>query len=119
MGDQSAGQLVAYGFWDTELSNSHQFPTKFALLNLQIFNETETTKRPTSTFDITAFLKNVHQPVTVRRLQAPGADVKSANFTTWAGQNFASGLASGKLVEEKIIGGIITLEASEAVLVSV
>lgn len=119
MGDESAGQLVAYGFWDTELPNSHLFPTKFALLNLQIFNQTETTQRPTSTFDISAFLENVHQPVTVRRLQAPGADVKSANLTIWAGQNFASGLASGGLVEEKITDGMITLEASEAALVFV
>ncbi|KAF8986587.1 glycoside hydrolase family 79 protein [Cyathus striatus] len=111
LGDQSEGQLVAYGFWD--------IPTKLALLNLQIFNQTQATPRPSATFDISSFLKDPLKPVTIRRLQAPGADVKLANVTTWAGQNYAFGIASGKLTEERITGGKISVAASEAALVIV
>lgn len=119
LGDASEGQLVAYGFWDSESPSGNDFPTKFALLNLEIFNQTQATPRPTATFDISDFLKSPQQPVTVRRLSAPGANIKEANITTWAGQNYASGLAAGRFVEEQISGGKITLQASEAVLVVV
>ncbi|KAG5220183.1 glycoside hydrolase family protein [Salix suchowensis] len=57
-------------------------------------------------------------PVTVRRLQALGADIKDANVTVWAGQTFESGLAKGRLREERITGGKIVVPASEAVLVT-
>jgi len=119
MGDKSAGQLVAYGFWDASEKSSHGFPTKLALLNLEIYNQTQagTTPRPRSTFDISRLLRNPNKPVRVRRLQAPGADIKDANVTTWAGQTFNTGTAVGRLVEEKVKGGKITLEASEAALV--
>ncbi|KAG5354117.1 hypothetical protein C0989_007478 [Termitomyces sp. Mn162] len=119
LGDMSEGQLVVYGFWDTELPSGNEFPTKFVLLNLEIFNQTQTIPRPTVTFDISDFLKNPQQPVTVRRLSAPGADIKEADVTTWAGQNFASGVAVGQLVEEQMAGGEIIVQASEGVLVVV
>ncbi|KAF5371822.1 hypothetical protein D9615_009550 [Tricholomella constricta] len=116
LGDKSEGQLVAYGFWDDKPSG-HEFPSKFALLNLQIYNQTQTIPRPIATFDISGYLKNARRAVTVRRLTAPGADIKEANVTTWAGQHFASGLAAGKFMEEKVSGGRIVVKASEAVLV--
>ncbi|KAG6857224.1 hypothetical protein H0H87_007643 [Tephrocybe sp. NHM501043] len=119
MGDTSQGELVAYGFWDTGHPSGTKYPTKFALLNLQIFNQIQTITRPKATFDISGYLQNSHRYITVRRLSAPGADVKEANVTTWAGQNFASGLAAGKFVEERISGGQIEVQASEAVLVIV
>ncbi|KAH9481455.1 Beta-glucuronidase [Psilocybe cubensis] len=117
LGDESAGQLVAYGFWDTSKPNAHSFPTKLALINLQIFNQTEIGQRPSAEFDITEYRQNKNRPVTIRRLQAPGADVKAANLTTWAGQNFASGEAAGALKEEKQSSSKISVQASEAVLV--
>ncbi|KAG6880117.1 hypothetical protein C0992_005824 [Termitomyces sp. T32_za158] len=119
LGDTSKGQLVAYAFWDSESSSGNDFPTKLALLNLEIFNQTQTTSRPAATFDLSDFLRSPREPVTVRRLSAPGADIKDANITTWAGQNYASGLAAGKFVEEKIYGGEVIVQASEAVLVEV
>ncbi|PPQ91030.1 hypothetical protein CVT25_013955 [Psilocybe cyanescens] len=117
LGDQSAGQLVAYGFWDTSKPSAHSFPTKLALLNLQIFNQTQTGQRPSAEFDITAFRQDEHRPLTIRRLQAPGADVKAANLTTWAGQTFSTGVATGELKEEKQSSSKISVQASEAVLV--
>ncbi len=119
LGDKSAGQLVAYGFWDASDGSTHGFPTKLALLNLEIYNQTQTgtTPRPKTTFDISNLLRNRNQSVRVRRLQAPGADIKDANVTTWAGQTFNTGTAVGRLVEENVKGGIITVEASEAALV--
>lgn len=120
MGDKSSGQLVAYGFWDTSKpSSSRNFPTKLALLNMEIFNQTQAgnSLRPSSTFDISGLLRNPNQPVRVRRLQAPGADVKDANVTRWAGQTFETGVGRGKVVEEKVRGGKIVVQASEAALV--
>lgn len=116
-GDISAGQSVVYGFWE---DSAHEFPSKIALLNLQIFNQTEAGPRPTTTFDISAFLPPRQKSVTVKRLQAPGADVTFGNQTTWAGQTFAldsNGLAKGIYMEEIIKGGQIVVEASSAALV--
>ncbi|KAJ3838321.1 glycoside hydrolase family 79 protein [Lentinula raphanica] len=116
-GDTSEGQLVVYGFWDESLPSNATFPTKLALLNLQIYNETQEDSRPVATFDISAFLSSADAQVTVRRLAAPGADTQSANVTLWAGQTFENGTPNGTLVEEKVSGGIVTVEASGAALV--
>ncbi|KAJ7637692.1 glycoside hydrolase family 79 protein [Mycena polygramma] len=65
-------------------------------------------------------LTTEQKSVTVKRLQAPGADVTFGNQTTWAGQTFAldsNGLAKGKYKEETIKGGKIVVEASGAALV--
>lgn len=117
-GDTSAGQSVVYGFWEDA---AQEFPSKIALLNLEIFNQTDPGPRPTTTFDISAFLPRNQKSVTVKRLQAPGADVTFGNQTTWAGQTFAldsNGLANGKFTQETIIGGKIVVEASGAALVT-
>jgi hypothetical protein len=116
-GDTSAGQRVVYGFWE---DSAQEFPSKLALLNLEIFNKTQTGTRPSTTFDISAFLPRGHKSVTVKRLQAPGADVTFGNETFWAGQTFASnshGLAKGKYKEDIIRGGKVVVEASGAALV--
>ncbi|CAK5269122.1 unnamed protein product [Mycena citricolor] len=117
-GDVSAGQSVVYGFWE---ESSHAFPTKLALLNLQAFNQSETGSRPTTVFDISAYLPPKTKTVSVKRLQAPGADIKFGNLTTWAGQTFAldsDGLAQGKLRVDTIRGGKIEVEASGAALIT-
>jgi hypothetical protein len=116
-GDTSAGQLVAYAFWDRALST--KFPVKFALINMQIFNITQNITRPEVTFDISAYLPKRSSIVSVRRLQAPGADIKDGNQTFWAGQEYSTGLAVGKKRVETIRGGKIVLPASEAALVQV
>ncbi|KAF5327825.1 hypothetical protein D9619_004932 [Psilocybe cf. subviscida] len=119
LGDQSAGQLVAYGIWDTATSAGKAFPSKLILLNMQIYNQTQAAAgiaRPTAQFDVTAFRKDTHSSFTTRRLQAPGADVRLGNLTTWAGQTFASGKASGGLVEGSQTSSVVTVPASEAVL---
>ncbi|KAJ7727302.1 glycoside hydrolase family 79 protein [Mycena maculata] len=117
-GDTSAGQSVVYGFWE---DYAQEFPSKIALLNLEIFNQSDSGPRPSTTFDISAFLPPKQKSVTVKRLQAPGADVTFGNQTTWAGQTFAldsNGLAKGKFTEEIIEGGKIVVEASGAALVT-
>ncbi|KAJ7650359.1 glycoside hydrolase family 79 protein [Roridomyces roridus] len=118
-GDTSAGQSVVYGFWEDD---AREFPTKFALLNLQMFNQSDAGPRPSTTFDISAFLPSQTSLVTVKRLQAAGADITFGNQTTWGGQTFAldsDGLAKGQLVEETVEGGLIQVEASGAALVSI
>ncbi|THV03197.1 glycoside hydrolase family 79 protein [Dendrothele bispora CBS 962.96] len=118
LGDDSAGQLVVYGFWDESLPSGTDFPSKLALLNLQAFNATNGTgERPSVNFDISNYLPSPDTIVTVRRLQAPGADVKAANVTRWAGQTFEEGVPSGELVQETIDNGLVEVEASGAALV--
>ncbi|KAE9407770.1 glycoside hydrolase family 79 protein [Gymnopus androsaceus JB14] len=116
-GDTTEGQLVVYGFWDESLPSGNNFPSKVVLLNLQIYNETENATRPVASFDISSLLSDPSSEISVRRLQAPGADTLFANVTKWAGQTFENGTASGDVVEEKVLGGIVTVEASSAALV--
>jgi hypothetical protein len=72
--------------------------------------------RPNTKHDVQHF--SIHEKsqarLEMRRLQAPGVDVKSVNVTQWVGQMFESGVASGKRVVE---GSAIVVAASEAVLV--
>jgi hypothetical protein len=118
LGDVSAGQLVAYGLWDKNGPLKEGSPSRLALLNLQIFNKTQDIVRPQASIDISAFIKTPGQQIKIRRLQAPGADVKEGSETTWAGQSYGSGLASGEFREEISTNPLVTLQASEAALVS-
>jgi hypothetical protein len=128
-GDGSFGQFVAYGFWDQD--DDYKSPNKLALLNLEIFNVTQNpATRPQVTIDISELIQDRKKGAKLRRLTAPGADVKDANVVTWAGQTYGfpegaandtigedMGLAQGKLVEETIRSGRVVVRASEAVLV--
>ncbi|KAG1726272.1 glycoside hydrolase family 79 protein [Suillus paluster] len=116
-GDPSAGQISVYGFWDEKSANSDGYPSKLALLNLEMYNQTDSYPRPNITIDISAYLPKKIQDVMVKRLTAPGADVMSSNVTTWAGQSFASGVAEGGIVEEQIYDAQVMVEASSAALV--
>ncbi|KAG1870631.1 glycoside hydrolase family 79 protein [Suillus subalutaceus] len=116
-GDPSAGQISVYGFWDENSTDSYDYPTKLALLNLELYNQTDSYPRPNTTIDISAYLPKETQEVMVKRLTAPGADVLSAELTTWAGQTFASGVAEGDIVEETVSNGQVVVEASSAALV--
>lgn len=119
MGDVSSGQLVSYGLWDLDGERGSALPSKLALLNLQIYNTTQagTDIRLNGTFDISAYVRDPRQQVRIRRLQAPGADVKEGNQTLWAGQSYATGLATGDIREEIVEGPLINVQASEAALV--
>ncbi|KAF8837266.1 glycoside hydrolase family 79 protein [Paxillus ammoniavirescens] len=114
-GDPSAGQISVYGYWQEPFT---EYPAKLAILNLEIYNSTATYPRPNITVDFSTFLSKPGQTVTVKRLTAPGADIKYGNLTTWAGQNFASGVADGEVVEEKITTGQVDVAASSAILIT-
>ncbi|KAG1876757.1 glycoside hydrolase family 79 protein [Suillus tomentosus] len=116
-GDPSAGQISVYGFWDENSANSYDYPTKLALLNLELYSQTDTYPRPDTTVDISAYLPKNTREVTVKWLIAPGSDVVSASLTTWAGQTFASSVAEGNIVEEKVSNGQVVVKASSAALV--
>ncbi len=117
LGDESAGQLVVYGFWDTSPS-ARSYPVKLALLNLEIFNHTQMGRRPAVQVNISEFRTDPRSPITIQRMQAPGADTTLGNLTTWAGQTFASGMPAGNLMGERQNGSVVTIAASEAVLIT-
>lgn len=114
-GDPSAGQLSVYGYWDHPTA---AYPAKLAILNLEIYNSTATYPRPNVTVDFSAYLAYPGQRVTARTMIAPGAEIKDANMTTWAGQTFATGLAEGELMEQYITSGHIDVAASSAILIT-
>ncbi|KAG8213390.1 glycoside hydrolase family 79 protein [Butyriboletus roseoflavus] len=114
-GDPSAGQLSVYGYWGHP---NAKYPVKLAILNLEIYNSTATYPRPNVTVDFSAYLAYPGQRVTARMMTAPGAEIKYANMTTWAGQTFATGVAEGELVEEYVTTGRIDVAASSAVLIT-
>ncbi|TRM60663.1 hypothetical protein BD626DRAFT_128202 [Schizophyllum amplum] len=119
MGDETDGQVAVYGLWDEA---KPEYPTKFAVLNLEIYNETQAVAgeaRPNVTIDLSAYLEEGEATLRVRRMQAPGADVKEGSVTTWAGQTFGEGVMDGTLVEETVQGSVITVEASGAALIFV
>ncbi|KIJ12838.1 glycoside hydrolase family 79 protein [Paxillus involutus ATCC 200175] len=114
-GDPSAGQISVYGYWEAPFT---KYPAKLAILNLEIFNSTVTYPRPNVTVNFSTFLSKLGQTVIVKRLTAPGADIKYGNLTTWAGRNFASGVADGEVVEEKTTTGQVDVAASSAILIT-
>ena len=75
--------------------------------------------RPNATVDLSAYLPEGETTLRVRRMQAPGADVKEGSVTQWAGQTYGEGVAAGGLVEETLTGKNITVEASGAALIFV
>ncbi|KAF9223850.1 glycoside hydrolase family 79 protein [Gyrodon lividus] len=114
-GDPSAGQISVYGYWEEPFP---EYPAKLAILNLEVYNATAMYPRPNVTVDFSTFLSKPGRMITVKRLTAPGADIKYGNLTSWAGQNFASGVAEGEVVEEKITTGQVDIAASSAVLIT-
>ncbi|KAL1679088.1 hypothetical protein EV122DRAFT_263971 [Schizophyllum commune] len=119
LGDTSEGQISVYGLWDEA---KPEYPSKFAVLNLEIYNVTQAEAgetRPNATVDLSAYLPKGETTLRVRRMQAPGADVKEGSVTQWAGQTYGEGVAAGDLVEETISGKNITVEASGAALIFV
>ncbi|KAL1715367.1 hypothetical protein EV715DRAFT_256321 [Schizophyllum commune] len=119
LGDTSEGQISVYGLWDEA---KPEYPSKFAVLNLEIYNVTQAEAgetRPNATVDLSAYLPEGETTLRVRRMQAPGADVKEGSVTQWAGQTYGEGVAAGELVEETFTGKNITVEASGAALIFV
>ncbi|KAH0832953.1 glycoside hydrolase family 79 protein [Lanmaoa asiatica] len=114
-GDPSAGQFSVYGYWDHPRA---KYPTKLAILNLEIYNSTATYPRPNITVDFSAYLAHPGQRVAARTMIAPGSEIKDANMTTWAGQTFATGVAEGELVEEYVTSGQVNVAASSAILIT-
>ncbi|KAI4522721.1 hypothetical protein K523DRAFT_312245 [Schizophyllum commune Tattone D] len=119
LGDTSEGQISVYGLWNEA---KPEYPSKFAVLNLEIYNVTQAEAgetRPNATVDLSAYLPEGETTLRVRRMQAPGADVKEGSVTQWAGQTYGEGVAAGELVEETLTGKNITVEASGAALIFV
>jgi hypothetical protein len=76
-GDPSAGRIPVYGFWDENSTNSYDYPTKLALLNLELYKTTDPYPRLNITIDISAYLPKKTREVMVKMMTAPGAYVMS------------------------------------------
>ncbi|KAM0563069.1 hypothetical protein ACHAPJ_001915 [Fusarium lateritium] len=86
---------------------------KLVFLNLQPYERNSTAPRDCQTFDVGSVLGD---NVQVRRLT--GADSAATSGVTWAGQSTDdAGRVVGDLIVEKVYRGLVTVRASEAVIV--
>lgn len=87
------------------------------LVNMEVFNSTSTPANQRTSIDFELPSKLEGKKLTVRRLNAAGAEAKDG--ITFAGRTISSdGSVNGQEVMEKIPRGIVNVKASEAVLIS-
>lgn len=109
--------LAAYAVWDPASRKVEEGPARLVLLNLGVRNVSSPAEVGQVTVDLSQWTKNVGK-VKVKRMTSPGLDSKDSGLTTWAGQSFENGTASGSEVIEGLgNGGSVTLKGSEGVLV--
>jgi hypothetical protein len=90
------------------------------LINMEVFNSSSTpaSQRASVDFQLPSRLMRRKLKMAVRRLSAPGAEVRDG--ITFAGRTVA---LDGKItrieMKEQVTGGIVNVKASEAVLVSI
>lgn len=71
-----------------------------------------------ATIDLSPFILKGHGSSTIlKRMTSPGLDSTDSDTVTWAGQSYTNGLPSGKEIVETVTRGIVTVAASEGVLV--
>ncbi|KAJ4349118.1 hypothetical protein N0V95_004860 [Ascochyta clinopodiicola] len=109
--------LAGYAIYS---GNRHRSELKsIVLVNMDVFNSTSTpaSQRPSVDFAIPEGLGGKNCKATVRRLAAAGAEVRDG--IAFAGRTVAlDGTISGYESEESVSRGVVTVKASEAVLVT-
>jgi hypothetical protein len=105
----NAPDLAAYAVWDGKSLS------RIALLNLAHRNVTSPSNQGAVRVDLSKIVKG--RNATVKRMTAPGMDSKDSNATTWAGQSFVNGTASGEEAIEGLENNAVEVNGSEGVLV--
>jgi hypothetical protein len=110
--------LAGYAIYSVKRHRSEL--RSIVLVNMDVFNSTSThaSQRTSVDFELPLSLVGRRSKTTVRRLSAAGAEVREG--IKFAGQTVAlDGKITGKETKEQVTGGIVSVKASEAVLVSI
>ncbi|KAI0091215.1 glycoside hydrolase superfamily [Irpex rosettiformis] len=114
---QTLSNLAAYAVWDPAARSIKEGPARLVLLNLAVRNSSSSTDAGQVTVDLRQWTKNVGS-VRVKRMTSAGLDSKDSRLTTWAGQSFENGTATGSEIIERLeSSGSVTVKGSEGVLV--
>ncbi|KAI0690173.1 hypothetical protein BC835DRAFT_1417993 [Cytidiella melzeri] len=114
---ESLPNLAAYAVWDPMARSATDGPARLVLLNLAVRNVSSPADAGQVVVDLSRWTSELRN-VKIKRMTAPGLDSKDSGETTWAGQSFGNGTASGAEVVESLSGhGSVTVKGSEGVLV--
>lgn len=95
--------------------------SRLVILNLANRNvsSTDTEKDDVAvSVDLSPFITSGSANVTVKRMTSTGMDSTDSDASTWAGQSYAQGVASGEEVVEGLSGGsMVRVEGTEGVVV--
>jgi hypothetical protein len=109
--------LAGYAIYS---SKRHRSELKsVVLVNMEVFNSTSTpaSQRPSVDFALPEKFGGKECKASVRRLTAAGAEVRDG--ITFASRNVVpDGSIGGREAKEAIVGGIVNVKASEAVLIN-
>ncbi|KAL5525513.1 hypothetical protein ACEPAG_6849 [Sanghuangporus baumii] len=117
---ESDPQLAVYAIWDPEAREDNI--ARMVLLNLAVRNVStpeEDAAQNEAVFDLSPYLQESSNngQAKVKRITSPGLDSKDVSRVVWAGQSYENGTAFGEEVIEQLEGGMVTVRASEGVLV--
>lgn len=108
--------LVIYALYSSRPADKDTLPAKLVLLNLDYYSSNSTTERPTQQVDVSQLMGCEH--VAVTRLTGKGADMTYG--VTLGGQDWENGgNASGEKETEVVNSRIVSVGASEAIIVQV
>ena len=113
----NTSSLAAYAIYS---SNRHQQKLRsIVAVNMEVYNSTSTPvdQRQTAAFELPASLLSTKRPISVRRINAAGAEAQDG--IKFAGQTIdLNGKITGKEVREIVENRVVNVRASEAVLIS-
>jgi hypothetical protein len=113
----STDKLAGYAIY--QAGNPHKRPNlkHIALVNLNVFNATATPGAARSQIDFQLPVERSGNKAAVRRLTAAGVEAREG--VTFGGQSVGlGGDIGGPKIVEKVRNGVVTVKASEAVLIS-
>lgn len=113
-------QLAAYAIWDPTARTDGV--ARLALLNLAVRNTTSSAvdaEAMAVTVDLSRYVRSGAGSVLaqVKRMTSLGLDSNDPTASTWAGQSYENGTASGTEHVEVLQNGKVTVQGSEGVLV--
>lgn len=120
---ESLPNLAAYAVWDPHARSAEDGPARLVLLNLAVRNISSASDAGEVSVNLSRWTRTTTGGknglgATVKRMTAPGLDSKDSRATTWAGQSYENGTASGtESVESLAEDGTVTVKGSEGVLV--
>ncbi|KAG8773777.1 hypothetical protein FRC12_002318 [Ceratobasidium sp. 428] len=108
--------LAVYAIWDPSARKNGV--ARMVILNMALRREGVTAdEAETVTVDVSKWVQG-GKAAKVKRMTAPGVASKDVGKVTWAGQSYTDGTPVGKLLEEGLSAGSVSVRGSEGVLLT-